>query len=41
MILFEKADGVLAEVLSEGRVLGDVSYCSPRAFTLVSALEED
>lgn len=40
MILLEKADGVLAEVFSEGRVLGGVSYCSPRAFTLASVLED-
>lgn len=40
MILLEKADGVLAEAVSEGRVLGGVSYCSLRAFTLASVLEE-
>lgn len=40
MILLEKAVGVLAEMVWEGRILGGVSYCSPRAFTLASVLEE-
>lgn len=40
MILEEKAvDGLLAEVSSEFRALGGVSYCSPRALTLASGLE--
>jgi hypothetical protein len=40
MILEEKAfEGLLAEVSSECRALGGVSYCSPRALTLASGLE--
>jgi hypothetical protein len=40
MILEEKDDeGLLAEVSSDGRVLGGRSYCSSRALTLASGLE--
>jgi hypothetical protein len=40
MILEEKAvEGLLAEVSSDGRVPGGVSYCSPRALTLASEVE--
>lgn len=40
MILLEKAfDGLLADVFSAGRVPVGVSYCSPKAFALVSVLE--